>query len=95
MNLNSLLLRLIARSSDSLVAFVIALDAKLDLFLAQHDATVADLEDEAKAILEDAEAEAERILAEARAGVAVVDAKIGKAIETAEVLGRLKTVLTK
>ena len=93
--LNSLFLRLIARSSDSLVAFVIALDAKLDSFLAKHDSDVAGFEAEIGEIINDAEAQIESIRAEADEAVADVKAAIDKAVETAEVLARLKTVLSK
>ena len=42
--LKSLFFRWVARSSDSIVAFVISLDAELDKFLAKHDAEVAGFE---------------------------------------------------
>lgn len=45
MNLDSLIFRWIARSSDALVRFVIALDARLDEFLEKADADVAGFED--------------------------------------------------
>jgi hypothetical protein len=93
--LNSLFLRLIARSSDSLVAFVIALDAKLDLFLAKHDADVAGLESEIVSIVESADAKIDAIRDDADAAITDVRNAIDKAVETAEVLARLKTVLSK
>lgn len=95
MNLNSILLRLIARSSDSLVAFVIALDAKIDKFLAQHDSTVANLEDQIGDIFENAEDEIIRVRAEADKATAAIRDKIVTAQEQADVLARLKSVLTK
>lgn len=93
--LNSLFLRLIARSSDSLVAFVIALDAKLDTFLAKHDAELAELEGKIGDIIDDAEAEVEIIRADAETKVTEVKDAITKAVEAAELLARLKNVLTK
>jgi len=95
MSLQSFLLRFIARSSDSLVSFVIALDAKLDTFLAQHDAEVTNLENQIEDLLDDAKAEAQRILNEAEDDVAAVREEITKAVNNAEVLARLKAVLTK
>jgi hypothetical protein len=52
--LNSLILRLIARSSDSIVAFILALDTKLDTFLKSIDGEVAKFEDEIERIERDA-----------------------------------------
>lgn len=60
MNINSFLLRFIARSSDSLVRFIIELDAKLDTFLAQHDEKVANLEDQITDFFETTDEEIER-----------------------------------
>lgn len=95
MKLNSLLLRFIARSSDSLVAFVLALDAKLDAFLAEHDTKVTELENEIDNLYETANqriAEIEQITEQA---VGAVHDEIAKAEEVAKVLGNLKAVLTK
>jgi len=95
MKLNSFLLRFIARSSDSLVAFILALDAKIDIFLAQHDDTVNMLEEQIEGIFTDNEEEVARLRAEAEAKADEKRAEIARANEAAKVLGNLKTVLTK
>jgi hypothetical protein len=95
MNLNSFLLRFIARSSNSLVAFVIALDAKLDIFLAQNDDRVNNLEEQVEDLFADAEDEVTRIREQAELKAAEVRAEIAEAVAAAKVLANLKNVLTK
>ena len=83
MTLNSWLLRFIARSSDSLVAFVVALDAKLDIFLAQNDDRVNELEEKIEDVLSDAEAQIASIRADADKAIDEVRTDIDKAVRTA------------
>lgn len=93
MNLTSLLLRWVARSSDSLVAFVVGLDAKLDVFLLKHDADVAGFEQEVRDITAVAEAAVEAIREEAGEQVSKVERKIDDATRAASILKGLKDAL--
>ena len=58
------LLAIVARSADSIVAFVQRLDAKLETFLAQHDEDVLALEADIETIREHADADIASIRAE-------------------------------
>jgi hypothetical protein len=94
MTLNSVLLRLIARSGHSLVSFITALDAKLDTFLAAHDAEVEALYEKVGNMVDDAEAEVIRIRTEANSAVQAVHADISAVTNTAAVLKKLKAGLS-
>jgi F0F1-type ATP synthase membrane subunit b/b' len=91
--LKSLFFRWVARSSDSIVAFVISLDAELDKFLAKHDAEVAGFEQEIVDLRNDAQAEAQRILDEAEDAVKSVTDTIDEKVKAAKILAGLKKSL--
>lgn len=91
--LKSLFFRWVARSSDSIVAFVISLDAELDKFLAKHDAEVAEFEQEIVDLRNDAQAEAQRILDEAEDAVKSVTDTIDEKVKAAKILAGLKKSL--
>lgn len=91
--LKSLFFRWVARSSDSIVAFVISLDAELDKFLAKHDAEVAGFEQEIVDLRNDAQAEAQRILDEAEEAVKSVTDTIDEKVKAAKILAGLKKSL--
>lgn len=91
--LQSIFFRWVARSSDSLVAFVVRLDATLDKFLAKHDEEVAGFEQEIIDLRNDAEAEAERIIKEAEDAVQGVTDKIEEKVKAAKILAGLKNSL--
>lgn len=61
MQLNSIVLRFIARSSDALVAFVTMLDSKLDDFLIRFDNDITRLKQDAEEILVDTRLRIEQI----------------------------------
>ena len=54
--LTKILLAIVGRSADSIVHFVIRLDAKLEAYLAAHNADVAAIEDEIEQTRQNAEA---------------------------------------
>lgn len=91
--LKSFLFRWIARSSDSLVAFIISLDAELDKFLAKHDAEVAGFEQDIIDAREAAEAEAKRIIDEAEETVKDITSTIEAKANAARILLNLKKSL--
>ncbi len=91
--LKSLFFRWVARSSDSIVAFVISLDAELDKFLAKHDAEVAGFEQEIVDLRNEAQAEAQRILDEAEDAVKSVTDTIDEKVKAAKILAGLKKSL--
>lgn len=91
--LKSLFFRWVARSSDSIVAFVISLDEELDKFLAKHDAEVAGFEQEIVDLRNDAQAEAQRILDEAEDAVKSVTDTIDEKVKAAKILAGLKKSL--
>ena len=91
--LKSLFFRWVARSSDSIVAFVISLDAELDKFLAKHDAEVAGFEQKIVDLRNDAQAEAQRILDEAEDAVKSVTDTIDEKVKAAKILAGLKKSL--
>lgn len=88
--LNSLFFRWVARSSNSLVAFVTRLDATLDKFLEQNDAEVAKFEQKILDLRNEAEDEAKRIFDEAEKAVDSVTSEIEEKIKAAKILAGLK-----
>lgn len=88
--LSSVLLRLVARSSDSLVKFVVGLDAALDKFIAKHDDEVAAAEQRVRDIAADAAAEVERIQAAAADAVQTVENELAEKAKAAKILIGLK-----
>lgn len=91
--LKSFLFRWIARSSDSLVAFITTLDGELDKFLAKHDAEVAGFEQDIINAREEAEAEAKRIIDEAEDKVSGIVNTIEEKANAARILLNLKKSL--
>lgn len=91
--LQSLIFRWVARSSDSLVAFITRLDASLDKFLAANDADVAKFEQDIIDAREAAEAEAKRIIDEAEDAVKDIAASIEEKVKAAKILAGLKNSL--
>jgi hypothetical protein len=73
MNLDSLLLRWVARSSDALVNFIIAFDAKLDEFLEKADDEVAGFEDAIGDLVNGTEQTKERLASQAAAEIAQIE----------------------
>lgn len=73
MNLDSLLLRWVARSSDALVRFIIAFDAKLDEFLLKADDEVAAFEDKIEDLISGTEDTKAALEAEAAAKIAHIE----------------------
>lgn len=92
--LNSFLLRLIARSSDSLVSFVTGLDATLDKFLAEHDDQVAGFEQEIIDIKADVQARIDEVIADGEAAVKSAEADIAAVVAKGKVLANLKNTLS-
>lgn len=62
--ITNFLLAIVARSADSIVAFVQRLDTTLETFLAQHDDAVVELEHDIVTIREHADADIAAIRAE-------------------------------
>lgn len=91
--LDSILLRWVARSSDSIVSFFVRLDARLDVFLAKHDAEVAGFEDDIAGIKQDVVNEVQRLEREAAEAVNDVEAKIAEKRDAAAILLGLKAAL--
>lgn len=91
--LDSILLRWVARSSDSIVSFFVRLDARLDVFIAKHDDEVAAFEDRISGIKDDAITQVQRIEREAAEAVGDVEAKIAEKRDAAAILLGLKSAL--
>lgn len=91
--LTSVVVRVIARSSNSIVSFFTALDARLDVFLAKHDAEVLAFENEVAGIKAKAQTEALRIAREAKEEVEEIEAKIAAKSDAAAVLLGIKNSL--
>lgn len=90
MNINTFLLRFIARSSDSLVSFVVALDAKLDAFIEQYNEDILNMEDEIADIRNDVESRILDIKLEAEDHIDSVRAEQARRKNAADILGKLK-----
>lgn len=90
MNINTFLLRFIARSSDSLVAFVVALDAKLDAFIEQYNEDILNMEDEITDIRNDVESRILDIKLEADDHIDAVRAEQARRKNAVDILGKLK-----
>ena len=91
--LTSLFLRWVARNSDALVKFVTDLDAKLDTFLAEHDAAAAAFEQDIRNVRDDVQAKIDAIIAEGNEAVESIEAEAAKRAKAAKILLGVKSAL--
>ena len=83
-SLQSILLRFIARNVQSIVDFMVALDARLDQFLLDNDAEVAAKEKEIAALVE-----------ETADKVSAMEAEISEKVKAAAIIFGIKKSLPK
>ena len=91
--IQNLLLRLVARSSDSLVSFISGLSTKLDDMLEAHDAKVKAISAEQEKTRNTAVLEVERIKREADETIAQFDEQIAEEMKSAKIVASIKQAL--
>lgn len=91
--IQNLLLRLVARSSDSLVSFISGLSTKLDEMLEAHDAKVKAICVEQEKTRNTAVLEVERIKREADETIAQFDEQIAEEMKSAKIVASIKQAL--